>query len=188
MSMKNLTPSEQRTVRIGGIGIALYLAVFFGTKLFGGVVAVRADYARMRDSARSLRQEIEPYKTRAERLQRMVDRFQFDPGKLTTNSVVGQASAALQRAATGGGLQLGPVRESLARTTEKESGTIQFDATGPAAAVMGFIARLGTLGVPVVVDSMQINADPRGPGMLKLHLTVIVLDFDQWKPREANRV
>ena len=34
MSMKNLTPSEQRTVRIGGIGIALYLVVFFGAKLF----------------------------------------------------------------------------------------------------------------------------------------------------------
>lgn len=186
--MKNLTPSEQRTVRIGGLGLAIYLLVFFGFKLFGGVGAMKADYARLVRSAHALRHEIEPYHTRVERLQRMIDKFQFDPGNLATNTVVGRASAALQQAATGGGLQLGPVRESLARTTEKELGTIQFDATGPAAAVMGFVARLGTLGVPVVVDSVQINADPRGPGMLKLHLTVIVLDFDQWKPREASRV
>jgi hypothetical protein len=186
--MKNLNSSERRTVRIGGIGIAIYLALFFGLKAFSGVGALRADYARLVRSAHSLRQEIEPYQTRAGRLQRMIDRFQFDPGKLSTNTVVGQASAALQLAAAGGGLQLGPVRESLARSTEKELGTIQFDATGPAAAVMGFVARLGTLGVPVVVDSVQINADPRGPGMLKLHLSVIVLDFDQWRPREAAHV
>ena len=186
--MKNLTPSEQRTLRLGGLGLALYLTLFFGLKLVGGLGAVRADYVKLVRSAHTLRQEIEPYRTRAEKLQRLMERFEFDPGKLATNTVVGQASSALQRAATGGGLQLGPVRESLARTTEKELGTIQFDATGPAAAVMGFVARLGTLGVPVVVDSVQINADPRGPGMLKLHLTVIVLDFDQWKPREATRV
>jgi hypothetical protein len=185
--MNSLTPSERRTVRLAAIGIGLYLALFFGFKSFQGFGQVRTEYDRLVRSAHTLRQEVEPYRTRAEKLQRLIDRTQIDPGTLTTNTVVGLTSAALQSAATAGGLQLGPVRESLARTTEREVGSIQFDAMGPAAAVMGFVARLGTLGVPVVVDSVQITGDPRGPGMLKLHLSLIILDFDQWKTREVTR-
>ena len=51
---------------------------------------------------------------------------------------------------------------------------------------MAFLQRLPTLGFPLLVDSVQISSDPMRPGMMKLNITVIVLDFDQWKNQEAS--
>ena len=184
--MRTLSPSEQRTVRLGGIGIAVYLALFFGIKGFGGLGAVRADYERQVRAAHALRAEVQAYETRALRLQRLMERLQIDPGKISTNTIVAQTSAALQQAAQSGGIIVGAVRESMARTTERELGTIQFDAKGPPPAVLNFIARLDRLGFPVAVESVQLSADSRGPGMLKVHLNLVVLDFEQWKPRPSS--
>jgi len=36
------------------------------------------------------------------------------------------------------------------------------------------------LGYPIVIDSVQITADPLQPGMVKLMATVFVLDYQQW--------
>lgn len=185
--MKNLTPSEQRTLRLGAIGLAVYLVAFFGLKWFKAADAVRRDYTRLQQTASSLRAEVDRYQVRAERLDKLIQRLQVDPGTLRTNTVVGEASAALQRAAQAQGLQVGSVRESVNRANEKELGSIQFDAAGPAQAVLGFLARLNRLGVPVLVDSVQCTGNPRGPGQLKLLLNVIILDFDQWKAREVTR-
>ena len=51
-------------------------------------------------------------------------------------------------------------------------------------AVTTFLSRLDTLGYPMVVDSVQLSPEPR-PGMLKVTLTIIILDFDQWKKEEG---
>ncbi|KAB2664314.1 MAG: hypothetical protein DVB31_09980 [Verrucomicrobia bacterium] len=184
--MQTLTPREQRTVRLAAIGIAVYLALFFGFKGFAGLGAMRADHERLVRAANALRSEVQTYQTRALKLQRLMDRTQLDPGRLSTNTVVAQTSAALQLAAQSGGLQLGAVRESVARSTEREMGTIQFEAMGQPAAVLGFMARLDKLGFPVVVESVQLGADSRGPGMLRIHLNLIVLDFEQWKSRQPS--
>ena len=184
--MQTLSPREKRTVRIAAIGTALYLAVFFGSKGLGGLGALRAEHERQLRAAQSLRSEGETYRTRARKLQRLMDRSLIDPGKLSTNTVVAQTSAALQSAAQSGGLQLGAVRESMARSTERELGTIGFDATGQPAAILGFVARLDKLGFPVVVESLQLGTDPRMPGMVRVHLNLIVLDFEQWKTRPPS--
>jgi hypothetical protein len=185
--MKSLTPSERRTLRLGSIGLSLYLLAFVGLKWFQAVDSVRRDHARLRERATALRSDVDRYQLRTERLTRLMDRLQIDPGTLRTNTVVGEASAALQRVAQSQGLQVSSVRESVNRSGERELGSIQFDAGGPTQAVLGFLARIQSLGVPVLVDSVQCTANPRGPGQLKLLLNVVVLDFDQWKPREVPR-
>lgn len=185
--MKQLTPSEHRTLRLGAIALAVYLTAFFGLKWLKSAEAVRNDYARLQRNAASLRSEVERYNVRAERLDKLMLRLQLDPGTLRTNTVVGEASAALQRAAQSQGLQVGSVRESLNRASEREIGSIQFDASGPAPAVLGFLARINQLGIPVLVESVQCSSNPRGPGQLKLLLNVLILDFDQWKAREVTR-
>lgn len=184
--MKTLTPSERRTVRIGGIGVVIYLVLFFGLKGSQSLAAHRAAYERQVRAAHLLRSEVEIHEARALKLQRLMERTRIDPGQLSTNTVVAQTSAALQQAAQSGGLQLQAVRESLARSGQREIGTIQLDATGQPTAVLGFVARLERIGFPVVIESLQFSPDPRGPGMLKVHLNLVVLDFEQWKARPSS--
>lgn len=185
--MKSLSSSERRTLRLGSIALAVYLVAFFGVKWVRAANALRDDHLQLSRTAASLKAEVERYEIRAERLGRLMNRLQIDPAALRTNTVVGQTSAALQKAAQAQGLQLGSIRENPSRSTERELGSIQFDATGPTQAVLGFLARLDSLGVPVVIDSIQCSGNPRGPGQLKLQLQVIILDFDQWKPKEPSR-
>jgi hypothetical protein len=96
-------------------------------------------------------------------------------------------SAAIQKAAMSGGVALGPVRESSPRPGTKELATIQLEGMGPPKALLAFLATVETLGFPLVVDSVQISADPARPGAVKLNLTIVILEYEQWKNQEAQR-
>ena len=134
-----------------------------------------------------MKMEIDPYQSKAIRLKRLMESFHLDPSKLSKATVVAQASSAIQKTAMAGGIQLGPIRESPARGAEKELASIQLEGMGQVASIMTFVQRIGSLGYPLIVDSVQISADPMRPGMIKVSLTVTILDFDQWEKKEATR-
>ena len=115
-----------------------------------------------------------------------MESFRLDPSKLNRESLMAQASAAIQTAALGGGVQLGPVRESPGRPSSKELGSIQLEAAGPVPALLKFVQQTHSLGYPLVIDTMQIGSEPTRPGQLKLNLTILILDFDQWKPEKPH--
>jgi hypothetical protein len=110
----------------------------------------------------------------------MMDDFQIEPAALATNSVVAGASAAIQKAIMSSGLGLTSIRESPGRSSHREIATIQFQTAGPVVGIMALIHRLPLLGYPIVIDSVQITADPMQPGVVKLMATVFVLDYQQW--------
>jgi len=93
---------------------------------------------------------------------------------------VGEASAQMQKAAAGSGIQVGPVRETPAKTSAKEMATLQMEGTGPSRRCWGCSAP-GNAGYPILIDSVQITPDPARPGQVKIVLTAVVLDFEQWK-------
>jgi hypothetical protein len=101
---------------------------------------------------------------------------------------VAEASAAIQQSALTGQVQLGPIRESPPRPSAKELASMQLEGIGPVPAVMKFLHRLETLGYPLILDSVQINPDATKPGMVKLNLTIVILDFEQWKNEEMRNV
>jgi len=111
----------------------------------------------------------------------MMDHYQLDPAKLNRATVVGLASAQMQKVAAGSGIQVGPVRESPAKTSAREMATLQLEGSGPIPAVLGLLQRMETLGWPVIIDSVQITPDSMRPGQVKIILSAVVLDFDQWK-------
>ena len=98
-----------------------------------------------------------------------------------------EASAAIQKAASSGGVGLGPLRESGGRPSAKELASMQLEGSGTSTAVISFLQRLQTLGYPILLESVQLNADSK-PGNVKLHLIIIILDFDQWKTEEVPNV
>jgi len=230
--MRTLTPHEKRTLRLGAAVLAIYLAVFGflqGGKFFG---KKRSEYQALVKEAEVLSQEIRRYQTKCQLTQKLMEDFKMDPLKLSRPVVVAQASAAIQKAAMGLGVMVGPVRELPGRLANRELASLQLEAMGPLPSLLKFLHQTQSLGFPLVIESLQVGSaadragQPGGPGMqgppgrpggtpagmaggvrgmpgqpagmpggmpgmpgqpggppgvLKLNLTITILDFDQWK-------
>ncbi len=178
--MRTLSASEKRTVRLGALVIGIYLILFCGFQMRKYLEQKRAAYLRVVRQANALKLRIQPYQERVQLIQKLMDGFHMDPAKLSRATVVGEASAAIQRAATSSGIQVGPVSESPARGGAKELSLV-FEGTGQVQAVVGLLNRLETTGYPLIVESVQISAEASRPGQVKMKLNILVLDFEQWK-------
>ena len=188
MAMRTLTDRERRTLRFGGIGIAVYLVLFFGLQAWKFAERRRADYRRLQLEATTLNDKLAGYDEKVRMTKDLMEAFRMDPGKLSRTSLVAQASAAIQQAAMQGGVQLGPVRETPSRGSGKELTGMQLEGMGPAPSILRFLETLGTLGYPLVTDTIQFGIAPMGPGQVKVSLTLLILDFEQWKadPRRPD--
>ncbi len=185
MPLPALTERDRRTIRFAAIGLGLYLAVFGGWQTFGFLGRRHVEYRKLQHEAAQLRTQYELYGSRVTRLERLMETFQMDPARLAKNTLVAKAAAALQQSAASGGLQLGPIRESLNRGSERELGTFQLEAMGQVPALMAFLHRLRGLGFPLVIDTLQVSSDPARPGMIKVSLGLILLDYEQWDKKEV---
>ena len=185
--MPSLTARDRRTLRLASIGLTIYLLLFFGWQGWKKLEAKRSEYDQLLAQTQRLRRELQPYENKVLLTQKLKQNFHMDPQKLSKASLVADASAAIQKAATAGGLQVGPVRETPARASAKELSSMQLEGMGPVASVMAFLHQLETLGYPLVVESVQINPDAK-PGMIKLSLTIVILNFEQWKNEDVPRV
>jgi hypothetical protein len=183
---RQLTVQEKRTIRIAAIGVCIYLALFYGAAARNYFTARREAYDTLVQQARDLRDVIKPYEEKVATATNLMDRFHLDPAKLKRSSVMAEASAAIQRAAASQKVAVGPIRETPARPSAKEAGLIQFEGSGPIPAVMGLLHNLDHIGFPVIVDAVQFSSDPRMPNGIKVSLTIVVLDFDAWKPKEEK--
>ncbi len=180
-----LTPKEKRTIRIAAVCVGIYLALFYGPGLRNYLTARRQACDKLAQQARDLRDLIKPYQEKIATATNLMDRFRMDPVKLKRTSVVAEASAAIQQAAAAEKVVVGPIRETPGRPSAKEAGSIQFEGSGPIAAVLDLLHNLDHIGFPIIIDTVQFSADPRMPNALKVSLTIQVLDFDAWKPKEA---
>jgi hypothetical protein len=179
-----MTPREKRTVRFATIGIAIYLGLFAGYEVLKFCAIKRAEYDQLAAQAIDLKAEVKRYDDKVAVVKKLMEKFRMDPVKLKKSSLVAESSSAIQQAAMGSGFGIGPIRETPTRSSGKELATIQFEGSGPLKAAVGLLNRLETLGYPLVIDSAQFSADPMQPGMMKLKLTVVILDFDQWLKEE----
>jgi hypothetical protein len=184
--MRALTQREQRTVRLGGIGLGAYLILFCGLQVWNFVSRKHTEYQQLLTEAANLRQKVILYQSKVQHSQKLMESFQMDPVKLTRDTALAQASAAIQRAAMAGGVAIGPVREAPARASTKELGSIQLEAAGPAPALLKFVEQTHSLGYPLLIDTITISSEPMRPGQVKLNLTFVVLDFEQWKPEKTH--
>lgn len=179
--MRNITHREKRLIRFATIGVAIYLTLFFVWK---PLQKRRTEYQQLVREAQILSDRVRPYADRAAGVQKLMATFQLDPARLSKTTVIGEASAAIQKAALSSGIQIGAVRESPSRSASKELASMQFEGTGQVPAIMGLLKRVETLGFPMIVDSVQLTPEKTGPGMVKMSLTIVILDFDQWKSEE----
>lgn len=184
--MRKLTQREQRTVRYGGIGLGIYLLLFFAFHIWRGLEEKRSDYKDLVQQARDLKSEIENYKTRALVAQKLMNEYHVDPAKLSEASVVAQASAAIQTEAGADGIALGTIRESASQSSNLQLASIHIEGSGKVPAMLKLLDRLQRLGYPLFIDSVQLTSNPMQPDHVKFDMTITILDFAQWKNKEAS--
>lgn len=181
--MSTLTDRDKKVIRVAAIGIGIYLVLFFGYGAWAKLDKRRADYQALVKEAQDLRRRIDLSKDKAAHAQKLMEEFRLDPAKLTRDTVVGEASAAIQKMAATAGVGLGQIHEGAARSTSKELRSVQMEGSGQARAVLAFLDRLESVGYPLIIDDVQLTMEPARPGQVKLSLTVVILDFDQWKEK-----
>jgi hypothetical protein len=179
--MKPLTDRDKRTLRIGGIVLVAYLVLFGGLKLWRGLEDARAGYQQLVADAGLLRQQIETYESKAELLAKLRGDSGVELASLPKAALVARTSDAIQKAALGGGVKLGPIREAPGNAANGEIASMRLEAVGQVAAILGLIHQMQNLGWPLLIDSVQLSSEARQPGLLKLNVDLVILDFEKWK-------
>jgi hypothetical protein len=185
-TMRPLTERERRTLRLGGLGIAGYLVLFFGFQTWRFAETRRREYQALQTEAAALQSRLTLYDDKVLVVRDLMEHFKLDPARLSRTTLVAQASAAIQKAALQGGIQLGPVRETPSRAAGRDLSAVQLEGAGPVPAILRFLQSIRTLGVPLITDSLQLSPAPGGPGQLKLVLTLVIPDFELWKTDERK--
>ena len=180
-----MTESEKRTVRLASIGIAIYLACFLGWRGWRYLNQHGSDVQKLAARVQTAELELEAYENKVLKFEKLRDRSQFDPRKLPNESLVADASAAIQSAARQGGVKFGVIRENAGRSSGRELASIQFEATALATNTLALLHRVQTLGFPLVIDSIQLTPQSQPPGMVKLNFTVVILNPEHWKKAEV---
>jgi hypothetical protein len=184
--MRDLTPQEKRTIRIGSVLLGVYLVLFCGARTWKALERKREDYLKLVKDAQTIKQEFYVYEKRSLLIEQLQKRFNLDPSRLSKTTLTADVSVAIQKAAQMGSIQLGPVRETSSRATAKEIATMQLEAAGQVPAITAFLYRLETLGYPILIDSVLMTPQQSRPGTIKATISIVILDFDQWKA-EAMR-
>ena len=119
----NMSDKDKRTMRLGGIILAIYLVFFFGFRGWKNLEKGHADFQQLVRKVE--REQIETRRQEYETLlfEKLSDTYKLDPRKLPRETLVAEASAAIQDAARQGGFQLGSVRETQGRATGREIST-----------------------------------------------------------------
>src|SRR5437762_13818192 len=103
-----MTDRDKKTVRIAGIGVLIYLVAFGGFKLWRNGGSNRDDYQMLLKRAEQLQAEVRMQENKVLLFEKLSDLYKFDPKKVKKETLVADASAAIQSAAQQGGIQLGP--------------------------------------------------------------------------------
>lgn len=183
--MRSLTNQEKRTIRIGTILVGIYLLIFCGFQMWKSLEKRRVEYQQLVSDAHDLRVQIESYQYKAEVVKKLMEDSRLDPGRLTNETVVAEASSAIQKAASSTGIQVGAIHETATRPSTDAVASMQFEGSGPIPSVTSLLSRMQTLGFPLIIESVQLTPDNR-PGNLKVSLTITILDFKNWKSSEAS--
>src|SRR5205085_2505793 len=131
-----MTARDQRAIRLAAAAISIYLLLFFGWRGWKQLEGKRSEYEQLLSNAQRLKRELQPYENRVLLTQKLKKMFRIDPQKLSRTTLVAEASAAIQRVAGSGGMQVGPVRETPARASAKEMASMQLEGIGPVPAIM----------------------------------------------------
>lgn len=185
--MRALTEREKRLIRIAAVLVSAYLLLFYGIRGLKSLEEKRSEYLQVREEGEALKMKVLSEKLKAERLRKLRESLRIDLEGLREDTVVGEASAAIQKAAQAQGIQLGPMKETRGRSLSKEIASIQIEGQGATQAAAQFIASLKSIGYPLVLDSIHAKKNPQKPARVSFTLNVVVLNYGAWTQKAAEK-
>lgn len=184
--MMKISEREKRTIRLGAIGLGIYLALFYGGSAWNHMQDRRQEYDLLLQKAEKLKVDLLRYETDVLRLEKLRKTFALNPIAVDRETLVSDTSAAIQQSAQSNGVNLIMMHESPGRPSAALLSSMRLEGQGPMQGVIKFLDGLTQLGFPLVLDSVQLTADPKKPGMLKINLEVMVMDYQQFELEEDN--
>ena len=184
--MMQLSDSDKKTLRLGAIVIAVYLVLFYGGMGIKKLQARQSDFKKLVEQSETLRIDLLKYETDMLKLAKLKKSFQFDPLQGGQETLVSEVSAAIQQSAQRNGVKLSMVNETGARASSAIRASMRLEGEGAMQGVIKFLDGLDRLGFPISVESVQLNANPRKPGGLKINLEALILDFNAFQPEEES--
>jgi hypothetical protein len=182
-----ISDREKRTIRIALIVVVAYLGLFYGFRGWNVIDAERRQYREQLAEAEQLNHELRTHENNLIRLERLKQTLGVNPARLSRDTVVAEANAAIQAAAREGGIELGPMREGPGSQASGELATMDLEGTGQVSAILTLLQRVETLGFPLIVESAQFTPDSSRPGSVKVNLRIAILDFERWANQEDDR-
>lgn len=179
--MRTLSDREKRTIRVGVIGVAVYLFLFFGFRAWTHFQAVLAKHAELVRVAENTRTDFLRFENKTLLTEKLKQKFQLDPSRMTSKTLVADVSAAIQQAAASGGVKLGPVRETATRSSAHVVTSVQLEGVGAVSPMMNFLHKLESTGYPLLLESLQLTPNAKEPGKLSVNLTLVILDLESWE-------
>jgi hypothetical protein len=186
--MRPLSRREKKTVRLGAAALAIYLLAFYGLRGWRFLEEKRAAFAELNLAMANLDASIAREESKTLRLERLKKSSRIELSSLNEKTAVGEALAAVQKAAQGCGLQVTTLKETAGRGAAKELATIQLEGVAATAAAMQFVHGLRSLGFPLIVDRLQLKTTGVKPGQVHLSLALAVLGFQAAKAAEKSGV
>ena len=184
--MIQISEREKRTIRLGVIGLSVYLALFYGGKAWNYMQSQNQDYQLLVQKAEKLKVELLRYETDVLRLEKLRKSFPLNPTGIDQETLVSETSAAIQQSAQSNGVKLVMMHESPGRTSAALLSSMRLEGQGQMLGVIKFLEGMTRLGFPLVLDSVQLTADPKKPGMLTINLEVMVMDYHQFETEDEK--
>lgn len=184
---QGLSTRDRRTLKYGALFLIIYLPVFSGVKVFKGMEESRREHQLALADLETLKSRFRTYETKLLEIEKLRKQTGIQVDQLDRATVVGLASTALQEKAKSSQLTLGPIRENKGGSQGGVVSTMQLEAFGPIAGLLSFVDGIRSSGFPVIVDDVRMDPFPGKPGVIKLNLSLLILDYTTWKPLTRGR-
>lgn len=181
-----MTDHDKKVIRFACIGLIAYLAIFYGRGAFSGLEAKRAAYMNARNEAKEFHKKLKPYETQLLLLEKLRKDRQINLEELNSDTLVADASTAIQIAANQCGVALGPLQETPSRGDASTLTMFRLSGEGPIDGVVNLIYTLRRIGFPLIIDSLNLDGGEFGGDTQKFDLELRIIDYNNWQPQTGG--
>lgn len=180
-----LNDREKRTITIAVIGLAAYLAIFYGRGFYDSLEEKRHAYEQAKLDAMTVNTKMLREIHKQKKLIKLRAAYPLELDQFDEPTLVGDARVALEQLGRRAGASLSISREMPGRSRANEAAVFNVSGGGKPAAVALLLHIIGRSEYPWLVQNVEIKAQKK-PGTVRYSFTAALLKYDTWEqPADA---